>query len=138
MNKHALILIIVSGAINYNIYGQEIFSWSKETGYCTPSVAGLPRPKAFIFKYELQPNYKITSTAKDGNFENSSADINRNRRLDFRLRFPIINKPSLTIAAGLKYSREEFRFDNYPTGSQFYNNLEDRDLKSIGAHLYVI
>jgi len=136
MNKYSIILIVVLSTTN--IYAQEIFSWSKETGYCTPSVAGLPRPKAFIVKYELQPNYKITSTAKDGNFENSDGEINRNRRLDFRLRFPIINKPSLTIAAGLKYSREEFRLDNYPTGSKFYNNLEDRDLKSIGAHLYVI
>src|SRR6266542_889990 len=136
MNKYSIILIVVLSTTN--IYAQEIFSWSKETGYCTPSVAGLPRPKAFIVKYELQPNYKITSTAKDGNFENSDGEINRNRRLDFRLRFPIINKPSLTIAAGLKYSREEFRLDNYPTSSEFYNNLEDRDLKSIGAHLYVI
>jgi len=137
MNKHTISIIVLS-VISYNICAQEIFSWSKETGYCTPSVVGLPRPKAFVFKYELQPNYKITSTAKDGNFENSNAQINRNRRLDFRLRFPIINKQSLTIAAGLKYSREEFRFEDYPTGSKFYNNLENRDLKSIGAHLYVV
>src|SRR5438093_9301152 len=119
MNKHTIIFIVLLSVANYNIYAQEIFSWSKETGYCTPSVDRLPRPKAFIFRYELQPNYKITSTVKDGNFENSDAEINKNRRLDFKLRFPIINKPSLTIAAGLKYSREEFRFDNYPTGSQF-------------------
>jgi hypothetical protein len=138
MIKHIIISIVVLSVINYNIYAQEIFSWSKETGYCTPSVVGLPRPKAFVFQYELQPKYKITSTVKDGNFQNTEGEINRNRRLDFRLRFPIINKSSLTIAAGLKYSREEFRFDNYPTGSKFYDNLENRDLKSIGAHLYVV
>ena len=79
------------------INAQEVFSWSKETGYCTPSVIGLPRPKAFIFQYELQPAFKITSTAKDGNFESTSGEISRNRRLDFRLRFPIINKPLITI-----------------------------------------
>lgn len=138
MNKHSITSIVVLIAINYNIYAQEIFSWSKETGYCTPSVVGLPRPKAFIFQYELQPHYKITSTVQSGNFQNTEGEINRNRRLDFRLRFPIINKSSLTIAAGLKYSREEFRFDNYPTGSKFYDNLENRDLKSVGAHLYVV
>src|SRR6476659_3391672 len=136
MSKCPLVLIAVLCA--GNISAQEIFSWSKETSYCTPSVVGLPRPKAFIFSYELQPQYKITSTAKDDNFENNNGEINRNRSLDFRLRFPIINKPSLTIAAGLKYSREEFRFDGYPTSSDFYNNLEDRDLKSIGAHFYVV
>jgi hypothetical protein len=136
MSKCPLILIVV--LCTTNVCAQEIFSWSKETGYCTPSVVGLPRPKAFIFSYELQPHYKITSTAKDDNFVNDNAEINRNRRLDFRLRFPIINKPSLTIAAGLKYSREEFRFDDYPTSSAFYNNLENRDLRSIGAHFYVV
>src|SRR4030095_16771626 len=136
MSKYPVILIVVLSTTN--IYAQEIFSWSKETEYCTPSVVGLPRPKAFIFSYELQPHYKITSTAKDDNFENNSAEINRNRRLDFRLRFPIINKPSLTIAAGLRFSREEVRFDDYPASSAFYNNLEDRDLRSIGAHFYVV
>lgn len=138
MNKCSVIFIALFSMMQNNIWAQEIFTWSKETGYCKPSVAGLPRAKAFIFKYELQPDYKITSTAKDGNFQNSQGYIDRNRRLDFRLRFPIINKPAITIAAGFKYSREEFRFEDYPTSSAFYNNLEDRDLKSIGAHLYVI
>src|SRR6476619_4323416 len=122
MSKCPLILIVV--LCTTNVCAQEVFSWSKETGYCTPSVIGLPRPKAFIFQYEAQPEYKITSTPTDGNFQKSSGEIDKNRRLDFRLRFPIINKPSLTIAGGIKYTREEFRFDNYQTASAFYNNLE--------------
>ncbi len=100
---------------------------------------GLPRAKALIVKYELQPEYKITSTAKQGNYGNSEAKVDRNRRLDFRLRFPIINKPSLTIAAGIKYTHEEFRFAN-AAGNNYslYKDLEDRPLKSLGLHFYVV
>jgi Domain of unknown function (DUF6268) len=118
---------------------QEIFSWNKETGYCNPSVIGLPRAKALIVKYELQPAYKIISTGKQGNYGNSEGDINRNRRWDLRLRFPLLNKPSLTIAAGIKYTQEEFRFNNIQvTNYEFYKDLEDRPLKSLGLHFYAL
>lgn len=120
-------------------YAQEIFSWSKEKEYCNPSVIGLPRAKAVIIKYELQPGYKIISTGKMGSYGNSEAKIDRNRRWDLRLRFPIVNKSSITIAGGIKYSIEEFRFSNHSTNNyEFYKNMEDRPLKSIGIHFYVV
>jgi Domain of unknown function (DUF6268) len=122
-----------------SLKGQELFSWSKETGYCNPSVIGLPKPKALIFKYELLPLFSIHSTARQGIFGNSDASLKRNRRWDLRLRFPIINKPSLTIAGGIKYSQEEFRFKNInAVNYDFYKDLEDRPLKSIGLHFYVV
>lgn len=118
---------------------QELFTWSKDQGYCNPSVIGLPRTKAVIIKYELQPSYRITSTAKLGSYGNSEGKIRTNGRWDFRLRFPIINKPSLTIAAGIKYTQEEFRFDNNKTNTySFYKDMEDRPLKSLGLHFYVV
>ncbi|MGC4037285.1 MAG: DUF6268 family outer membrane beta-barrel protein [Chitinophagaceae bacterium] len=119
---------------------QDIFSWAKNSGYCNPSVVGLPRAKAFIFKYELLPAFTIKTTAKQGNFENAVGHINRNRRIDLRLRFPIINKPSFTLAAGIKYTHEEFIFNanDLNNGYAFYNNLEDRPLKSIGFHVYAL
>jgi hypothetical protein len=123
----------------FSLNAQEIFSWSKEKQFCNPSVIGLPRPKALIIKYELQPGYKITSTGKLGNYGDNEGKISHNRRIDFRLRFPIINKPAITIAAGIKFSHEEFIFSddqvlNYP----FYKDLEDRPLKSAGLHFYVV
>ena len=121
------------------ISAQEIFTWSKDRAYCNPSVTGLPRAKAVIFKYELQPEYTIKSTGKSGGYGDGEGDISRNRRFDFRLRFPIIHKASFTLAAGIKYSQEEFRFSddqamNYP----FYQDLEDRPLKSFGLHFYLL
>lgn len=121
------------------VWAQEMFSWSKEQGYCNPSVIGLPRAKALILKYEVQPTYIISSKAEQGSYGDDRATIKRNSRIDVRLRFPIVNKSSLTIAGGLKYSHEEFLFRN-PTGTHypFYGELEDRSLNSIGLHLYVV
>lgn len=140
MRKLSLILIGVAVlSLPIHSYSQELFSWAKETPYCNPSVVGLPRAKALIIKYELQPEYKINSTGKLGNYGNSEAKVNRNRRWDFRLRFPIINKPSLTIAAGIKYTHEEFRFANTVSNNYaLYKDLEDRPLKSMGLHFYVV
>jgi len=119
---------------------QEIFSWSKEKEYCSPSVIGLPRAKAVIVKFELHPDYKIISTGKTGNFGNSEGEIKRNRRWDIRVRFPIVNKPSLIIAGGIKYTNEEFRFDNLSGVNSYplYHNLEDKPLKTAGIHFYVV
>ncbi|MBL7698352.1 MAG: hypothetical protein JNK79_09345 [Chitinophagaceae bacterium] len=122
-------------------YAQEIFSWSKNGGYCSPSVVGLPRAKALVVKYEALPNFTMRSTGRQGNYGNSTATLNKNRRLDLRLRFPIINKPSLTIAGGIKYAHEEFSFRSAElvrSTYTFYQDLEDRPLKSIGLHFYVI
>lgn len=59
--------------------------------------------------------------------------------MDFRLRFPIVNKPSLTIAAGIKYTHEEFRFANAAVNNYaLYKDMEDRPLKSLGLHFYVV
>jgi len=136
-----LIYLIVSLSVVQAIpvCSQEIFSWSKEKEYCNPSVIGLPRAKAVIFKYELQPAYTVKSTGKLGNYGDSEGKISRNRRIDFRLRFPIVHKSSLTIAAGIKYSHEEFVFsDDQPMHYSFYKDLEDRPLKSAGLHFYVV
>jgi len=119
---------------------QEIFSWSKEREYCNPSVIGLPRAKAVIVKFELHPDYKIISTGKSGSFGNSEGEIKRNRRWDFRVRFPIVNKPSLIIAGGLKYTNEEFRFSDLSGVNSYplYQHLEDKPLKTAGIHFYVV
>jgi Domain of unknown function (DUF6268) len=87
----------------------------------------------------LQPAYKIISTGKQGQFGNSAGSIKGNRRLDLRLRFPLLNKPSLTIAAGIKYTQEEFNFNNNNQNDYaFYKDLQDRPLKSLGLHFYAL
>ncbi len=110
----------------------------KDSPYCRPAILR-PQPlKFFSIRYEHVPLYRISSTAKQGNFGNSS-DWDKNNRIDIRLRFPVINKPGITISGGFKYSQEEFHFRNAATNTyQLYKNLEDRDLKSIGANISFI
>ncbi|MGK2863498.1 MAG: hypothetical protein ACSLE0_16320 [Chitinophagaceae bacterium] len=136
----SILLVIFSFFFpGFHARAQEIFSWPKEKEYCNPSVIGLPRAKAVILKYELQQGYAIHSKGKLGNFGNSDGRISRNSRFDFRLRFPIVHKSSLTIAAGLKYTKEEFQFsDDQPMNYPFYKDLEDRPLKSAGIHFYMV
>jgi Domain of unknown function (DUF6268) len=122
-----------------NLHAQELFSWGKEKEFCNPSVIGLPRAKAVIIKYELLPDFKIISTGKLGNYGNSTGEINNNHRIDLRVRFPIVNKPSITIAGGIKYQKEEFLFGNKIMNNYaFYADMEDRPLKSIGLHFYLL
>lgn len=137
--NHAFCVLILIMIPAVSLDAQEIFSWGKEKEYCNPSVIGLPRAKAIIIKYELQPDFKINSTGKLGTYGNGEGKINRNHRFDMRVRFPIINKPSITIAAGIKYTIEEFRFsDQGTTAYPLYKDLEDRPLKSAGIHFYVV
>jgi hypothetical protein len=118
---------------------QEIFTWGKDKDFCNPSVIGLPRAKAAVAKFELQPGYRIISTDKTGLYGNAEEKVSRIHRWDFRLRFPIINKPSITLAGGLKYTKEEFRFnDDAPVTYPFYKEMEDRALKSVGLHFYLL
>jgi hypothetical protein len=137
--KYLLLVFAVVFCI-ISVHAQEIFSWGTDSSYCSPSVVGLPRAKALVIKYEVLPNFTIRSETKQGNFQNYSARISRNRRIDFRLRFPIINKPALTIAAGIKFTHEEFRFNDADLRNDhsFSKDLEDRPLKSIGLHFYVV
>jgi hypothetical protein len=135
-----ILLVFAPVFIVISAHAQEIFSWGRDSGYCSPSVVGLPRAKALVIKYEVLPNFTIGSEGKQGGYGNSNGKLNRNGRFDLRLRFPIINKPALTVAAGIKYSHEEFLFNNadlrnnYP----FFKDLEDRPLKSVGLHFYVV
>ena len=137
MRYYILVILIAAAA---NVSAQEIFSWSKANNYCNPSVVGLPRAKAIVIKYEVLPQFSIRSTGQQGGFGNAHSTVSRNRRWDARLRFPIVNKPSITIAGGFKYTHEEFRFS--PPGNRnsypLYHDLEDRPLKSIGFHLYMV
>lgn len=80
--------------------------------------------------------YGIQSHSKQEGLEDGEGEVKLNRRWDFRLRVPLVRKPGIKIALGLRYFQEEYRFDDlsdYP----FYRGLEDKSLKSMGAQLYV-
>ena len=127
-----LILILTSQAL----YAQETIVNCTDTVFCVPGVIGLPRSKGIVIKRELVRDYFIRSEA-DGS--NASAEIRRNRRWEFKVRAPIILKDGFKMAVGVKYFVEEFNFENPESlNFPFYQNLENRSLRSIRGDVYMI
>ncbi len=110
-----------------------------DSTFCVPAVFGMTRAKAIVLKQERVLHYGITSDGGDSGFGNGSDEVNFNKRWQFKLRFPLLLKPGIKIAMGLEYFKEEYHFDGYPnTDYPFYQNLEDKPLRSIGATFYMV
>jgi len=105
--------------------------------YCIPALKGVPIGKGISIEYQNVSNISIETIDKTGNFSNTNSEIKSNTNLEAKLKIPIINKDYLSIVAGLKYSKEEFHF-NDPNLNPFYQNLEDKGLKSIGMNVTII
>ncbi|MEM7108657.1 MAG: DUF6268 family outer membrane beta-barrel protein [Bacteroidota bacterium] len=120
------------------VYSQESVLNCTDSAFCVPGVIGLPRSKGIVIKREVVRDYAIRSSSAE-EYGNAEADVIRNRRYSFKLRFPIVVKDNISIAGGIKYFVEEFNFENpQPTDYSFYQNLEDKSLKSLRADLFVM
>ncbi|WP_375433789.1 DUF6268 family outer membrane beta-barrel protein [uncultured Hymenobacter sp.] len=110
----------------------------RDQEFATPSVVNQGPSKGIIFHYERMPRFGVTSTAKVENLPNYSADASKNARLIFKGYVPMLNHPHLKLILGINYEREEFKFRSAPTTYEFYDNIEDKALKTLGAQLAVI
>ncbi|MBX9853261.1 MAG: hypothetical protein K2X86_16070 [Cytophagaceae bacterium] len=116
-----------------------VFGQDEEKKFCDPKLVGMSRSKGLVFAYERTLNSKISSTSSDTAIGNGSATVRGNNKLDFKLRIPVFNKPYLKIIVGFKYFFEEFKFDA-PEGLNYYlyQNLEDKNLKTIGGNINIL
>lgn len=137
MIKKFSCLIVLFQCIILADYAQENPLISDDSAFTAPRVIGVPRSKGIIFKREVVRNYGIRSKS-DESFGSSSGEVRRNRRWDFRLRLPIILKENIKVAMGVQYFVEEFNFENETSDFPFYNNLEDRSLRSIRGEVFII
>jgi len=129
------LLCLVSGI---ELHGQETIVNCTDSTFCIPSVIGLPRTKGIVIKRELVKDYFIKSSA-DQPVGNSNAEVRRNRRWEMKLKAPIILKDNFKMAVGFKYFVEEFNFEDVENPQYaFYNNLEDRPLRSIRGDVFMI
>jgi hypothetical protein len=105
-----------------------------ETEYCKPSLKGVPIGRGLSVEYQTIPNINIETIDKTGMFGNSENTIKTNSHIEAKLKIPIANKPYLTVLGGLKYTFEEYHFENLDENvNPFYRSLEDKALNSIGA-----
>jgi hypothetical protein len=127
-----LICLIAPGPV----CGQVILEVEDERVYATPSVRGMARSKGVVVRYEVAPNFRISSRSADGAIGGGTAEIKRNSRLDLRLFVPVLNKPALKLITGFQYFSENFQFGqpdrlSYP----YYLNLEAKRLRTMGMQV---
>ncbi|WP_040496520.1 DUF6268 family outer membrane beta-barrel protein [Fulvivirga imtechensis] len=128
--------ILLFALIFQTSHAQETIINCTDSVFCVPGVVGLPRSKGIVIKRELVRDYLIRSESDGGK---ASAEIRRNRRWEFKLRAPIILKDGFKMAAGIKYYVEEFNFENPESlNFPFYQNLEDRSLRSIRGDIFIV
>jgi hypothetical protein len=110
-----------------------------EKEFANPSVLGMGKSKGIIFNYERQPDFGINSTSPVTTIGNKRGEVQRNEKYDLRLYAPLVNNPHFKMVAGFNYFFEEFNFE-YPLPPEypFYQNIEDKSLKSISGQLVVL
>lgn len=138
MYRFNLIILIFCFSPLFPAFSQESVVNCSDSTFCIPSVIGLPRTKGIEIRRELVKDYSIKSESNEG-FGNSQGEVRRNRRWELKLKAPVVLKEGFKMAVGIKYFVEEFNFEDlqnpeYP----FYQNLEDRSLKSFRAEVFMI
>jgi hypothetical protein len=139
INKITSILILLLSVFYFQLHAQTDTISVTNNGYCIPALKGIPIGKGASLEYERIPNISINTRDNTGDFEDSKNTIKSNNHIEAKLKVPIVNKSYLTILAGIKYTFEEFHFENLEENSNpYYKSFEDRALKSIGANLTII
>ena len=91
-------------------YGQETIINCTDSGYCIPSIDGMPRSKGLVIRQERVENYNMQTMATTGSRESGNARVDKNRRWTAQLKLPLLNRDNFKLAVGLRYSVEEYRF----------------------------
>jgi len=95
-----------------------------------------PRPKIAELQYEVLGTFSATSESDQ--FGASRADIDKDRRIKIKLKFPLVLKSKLNIIGGIGYRNERFSFDNIEeTNYPIYQRLENRSLKQVAVQIYL-
>lgn len=103
-----------------------------------PSVTGMGKSKGIIINYEWQPDFGITSTSPNQEVGSRTGDVRRNNKLDIKAYVPLVNNPHFKLVGGFNYFFEEFNFE-YPLPEYpFYDNIQDRNLKTISGQLVML
>ena len=109
-----------------------------DSTFCVPSVWGMPRSKALIFEYENVFSHRLRATSDLEAVGNGSGELQREERLDFKLRFPIYLSESFKMALGFSYFNEDYIFKDFDNPDYaLFQSLDDKNLKSMGMALYL-
>jgi hypothetical protein len=112
---------------------EEVEEWA------SPGVIGERRSKGIQVSYNLVGAFNIESAPVVPGLEEGSARIRKLEEIEFSLRFPVSWRGRTTIAAGIDYLYEEYNFaEPAALTYDFYTNLENKHLNSLGGQVYVL
>lgn len=124
--------------ISEKIKSQGEVCLSSDSVFCIPGVLGKASTKVFEIEYENTFGHNITSLSRINDLQSGSGEISYSKRLAIKAKLPIYLKDHLKIALGLHYKYEDFHFSDPENTLGFYQSLDGRNLKNIGATLYII
>jgi len=105
--------------------------------FCETTIEGLNRPKGLIIREELISSHRISSF-QQGNSQ-KFGKVQQTRRREIKLKAPLWNSPGFKLAIGFKYKVEDVFFNETNAySSEFYNDLEGKNLNQLGVSLYAI
>ena len=132
--KKYLYFIVCFFGIQSVVMGQ--YTAKEKVEFCEISIDGQSRPKGLVISQEFISNHGISSTSGDAE---TFGRVRSARRRSIKLKAPIINNPGFKLVAGFKYKVEDVFFEEqYLRSSNFYSDLENKNLKQLGASLYAV
>lgn len=107
--------------------------------WASPGVLGDRRSKGIRISYNLITPFQIRSIPVKEGLGSGSGKVTRLEQMDFALRIPISWRGRTKIVGSIEYLYEEYHFEN-PDQLEydFYANLEDKHLNSLGLIAYVV
>ncbi|MFT5386335.1 MAG: hypothetical protein ACI8VT_003156 [Saprospiraceae bacterium] len=114
---------------------QDLFLSPIVKKFCQPGVIHKSPTKGLLLEYEINPTVRLrNSTGISG-----SPETGFNKRLNMKLKAPIIIRKDLKVIAGWNYYSEEYNFDRLETDNfRLLSNIDDKHLKSSRLTLSVI
>lgn len=107
--------------------------------WATPGVTGDRPSKGIVISYNLITPYDITSNPVREGLGGASSRVTRLEQMEFSMRIPITWKGRTKIVTGINYLYEEYHFENpEQLEYDFYTNLEDRHLNSLGFTAFIL
>lgn len=115
------------------------YSQSDTAQWCNPRLKNSPRAKGLEINYERVYDFTMNAKTKDEDLSTSQGEVIRNRKLDLKLKFPLFNKPFLTLAGGFNYAVEEFLFEKESQALHpLFRAMDEKNLVSTSGNLYII
>jgi hypothetical protein len=135
VNRSGLFFLVL--VCHVRLCAQDVVAPEEPVNYCNSNVCGQPRPKAFEIGYARVVDFGVRTRGTENDSLRFDGEVRRNRRLDIKLRVPLLNKPAWKLSLGFAYSAENYSFERVSgPGADLLKQLEDRPLRSISTTLY--